>query len=120
MRFQEDGWRNWVVLLSKYVRRLCLKWNWYDPGMIKESYSIEECFEFLSEIGVLDKFWEILVDGFGGNFLMSVVKNELFELGLKLIVSGWVLEEVSEVGALKGLLVMGLERGPSLGGFHGM
>ena len=88
--------------------------------MMRKSYSIEEFLEFVPEVGILDEFCKIRVDGLSGNFLMSVVEDELLELGLELVVSVGILEKVSEVGFFEGLVVVGLERGPDLGGLHGV
>jgi hypothetical protein len=88
--------------------------------MMIKIYSIEEFFEFVPEVGVLDEFDKILVYGLSGNFLMSVVEDELFELGLELLVSVGILEEVSEMGVFEVLIVVGLKGGPGLGGLHGV
>lgn len=88
--------------------------------MMRKSYSIEEFLEFVPEVGILDEFCKIRVDGLSGNFLMSVVEDELLELGLELVISVGILEKVSEVGVFEGLVVVGLEGGPGLGGLHGV
>ncbi len=49
---------------------------------------------------------------------MSVVKDEVFEFSLKLVVSCLILKKVSEMSVLKLGLIMILQIGPSLLSFH--
>ena len=60
------------------------------------------------EVGILDKFCEIMVDGLSGNFLMCVVKDYLLKLCLELVVSCFILKEVSEMSMFEGLIVVSL------------
>jgi hypothetical protein len=60
------------------------------------------------EVGVLDKLWKILVDGLSGNFLMCVVKDDLLKLCLEVVVSCFILKEVSEMSMFEGLIVVSL------------
>jgi hypothetical protein len=69
---------------------------------MRKIYSIEEFFQFVPEVRAVDKFGKILINRLSGNFLMSVVKDKLFELGLEFIVSVGILQKVSEMCVFQG------------------
>lgn len=83
-------------------------------------YPVEEFLELLSEIGIVDEFFKILINSFGGNFLMSVVEDEILESSLQFIISGLILEEFPQMGVFDGGLVVVLEGLPRFGSFHGL
>ena len=56
---------------------------------------------------MVDKLWEVVGDSLVGNFLMSIIEDDIFVFSDKVRVSLLLLEEVFEVGILERGVVLG-------------